>query len=169
MRRGNRGDLAGLTFGRNHVIERHHQDAQRHWIYRCEDTYDGSLHLVRDSELVPVERSLYKMARYRSRKEHKPFTITEADIHVPKFCPLLGMQLIPSRGQPSDGSPTLDCIDPARGYVTGNIWVISFLANTVKNCGDAEHHRQIAWGLMDRARGLEHWLAELQAPGAWPD
>lgn len=157
-----------MTFGRNHVLERQHQDAQRHWIYRCEDAYDGSLHLVRDSELVPVERSLCKMAKYRATKEGKPFAITEADIDVPKLCPLLGLELIPSRGQPNDGSPTLDCIDPAQGYVKDNVWTISFLANTIKNSGNAEDHRQIAWGLMDRARGIvQNWLAELQRGAAW--
>src|SRR5260370_5798599 len=107
MRRSNRGDLSGQTFGRNHVIERSHRTTQRHWVYLCRDVVDGSLHLVHDSDLIPTARALYQDAKSRAKKHGKLFTITEANIHIPKFCPILGIELIPSLGQPGDPSPTM--------------------------------------------------------------
>jgi hypothetical protein len=38
-----------------------------------------------------------------------------------------------SPGPLADNSPTLDRIDPARGYVPGNIAVLSALANRIKS------------------------------------
>ncbi len=144
MRRSNRGDLSGQVFGRNRVLARSHRTAQRHWYYKCQDIYDNSIHFVHDSDLVPLERSLYLNAKTRAKKKGVTFTITEADIQIPKFCPLLGLELIPSRGKPWDRSPTLDCIDNTRGYTPDNIWVVSFLGNTLKNAGTAEQHQEIA-------------------------
>ena len=150
MRRSNRGNLSGQTFGRNHVIERSHRTAQRHWLYRCRDIYDGTEHLVHDSDLIPLERSLFQDAKSRAKKNGRPFTIREEDIHIPKRCPILGIDLIPSRGQPWDASPTLDCIANEEGYEVGNTWVISFKANTLKNAGTVEQHRQIADAVEDK-------------------
>lgn len=42
------------------------------------------------------------------------------------------------RRGPSDNSPTLDRIIPRKGYVRGNIIVISFFANRVKNNATVE-------------------------------
>jgi hypothetical protein len=144
MRRSNRGNLSGQTFGRNHVIERSHRTAQRHWLYRCRDIYDGTEHLVHDSDLIPLERSLFQDAKSRAKKNGRLFAITEADIVIPDVCPILQIKLIPSRGQPWDQSPTLDAIANEQGYEPGNVWVISFLANTLKNAGTVEQHRKIA-------------------------
>jgi len=143
-RRQNRGDLSGQTFGRNFVVERHHPTAQRHWVYRCRDIFDGTEHLVHDSHLIPLERSLYQDAKSRAKKHGKLFTITEADIVIPERCPILQIKLVPSRGRPGEASPTLDAIANDQGYEVGNIWVISFLANTLKNAGTVEQHRKIA-------------------------
>jgi hypothetical protein len=34
-------------------------------------------------------------------------------------------------------SPSLDRIDPSKGYVKGNVWIVSHRGNTIKN--DATH------------------------------
>lgn len=39
-----------------------------------------------------------------------------------------------------DDLPTLDRIIPELGYIKGNVKVISWLANTIKSCGNAEQH-----------------------------
>jgi hypothetical protein len=142
--RPSHGDLSGHIYGRNIVLEPHHRDGQRHTIYLCRDLYDGSEHLVRDSELVPLEWALCAAARKRANHDGKRFSITEADIFIPPRCPILGMELRPSRGRPGDGSPTVDCIDNDAGYTPSNIWVISFRANMVKNAGTEEEHERIA-------------------------
>lgn len=67
--------------------------------------------------------------------------ICEDDIVIPTECPVLGIKLnlkIPNRGDRGDNlrnydSPSLDKIIPSLGYAKGNIWVISYRANTIKN------------------------------------
>jgi hypothetical protein len=145
------------------VLARHHRTPQRHWIYLCKDTIDETEHLVHDSDLIPLERSLYQDAKARAKKNGRPFTIHEEDIHIPERCPILGIKLIPSRGHPWNQSPTLDAIANEEGYVRGNIWVISFLANTLKNAGTVEQHRQIAkvveekeeWEILEMAKQMQ--------------
>jgi hypothetical protein len=43
-----------------------------------------------------------------------------------------------------DYSYSLDRVDNNKGYVPGNVAVISGRANKIKNCGSAAEHRRIA-------------------------
>lgn len=80
------------------------------------------------------EYNLYMHAKQRAKKEKIPLNISVEDIHIPKFCPLLGLRLEPCRGLgPNDTSPTLDKIKPHLGYTKGNVWVISNKANRAKS------------------------------------
>jgi hypothetical protein len=58
-------------------------------------------------------------------------------------CPILGIPLIISKGKLSDNSPSIDRIDPSKGYVPGNVVVISNRANVIKSYGTLEEHRKI--------------------------
>lgn len=58
-------------------------------------------------------------------------------------CPILGIPLIVSKGKQNDNSPSVDRIDPSKGYVPGNVVVISSRANTIKSYGTLEEHRRI--------------------------
>jgi hypothetical protein len=85
------------------------------------------------------EHYLHTLAKQRARSNGLEFTITIADVVIPATCPLLGIPLAfdVSSGKQGgkDNSPTLDRIDNARGYVPGNVRVISWRANRMK--GDA--------------------------------
>lgn len=85
-------------------------------------------------------------ARARARAAGVPFTITVADIVIPTHCPILGIPLVQALGRKggSDGSPSLDRVKPSRGYVQGNIIVISKRANRIKADATAEELRSIA-------------------------
>jgi hypothetical protein len=63
-------------------------------------------------------------AKYRAKQKGLDFNITKEDIVIPDICPLLGTPM---------KSPSLDRIDPTKGYIKGNVWVISNRANTLKN------------------------------------
>jgi hypothetical protein len=67
---------------------------------------------------------LWSRAKYRAKQKGREFTITKEDIVIPDICPLLGTPM---------KSPSLDRIDSSKGYVKGNVWVISNRANTLKN------------------------------------
>jgi hypothetical protein len=110
----------------------------------CADTIDGTEHFVHDSHLISTARSLFQDAKSRARKSGRPFTIREEDIVIPKFCPVLDIELIPARGQQWDQSPTLDAMNNEEGYVPGNVWVVSMRANRLKGDGSSQEHRAIA-------------------------
>lgn len=81
--------------------------------------------------------SMWVNAKQRARLRGLEFNLDLFDIEVPSHCPVLGIELrrgAPHRG-PSDNSPTLDRINLDRGYVRGNIKVISFRANRLKSNG----------------------------------
>jgi hypothetical protein len=71
-------------------------------------------------------------ARIRAKKANVPFSITEADIKYPKVCPILNLKLDTTPGSSTDTSPSLDRVVPSRGYVPGNIQIISNRANILK-------------------------------------
>lgn len=83
-------------------------------------------------------------AKKRALSKGVPFDIDNDYIRsiVPECCPVFGMPLEWSV-QRSDSigalpnSPSLDRIVPERGYVKGNVWIISHKANSIKN--DASH------------------------------
>lgn len=81
-------------------------------------------------------------ARYRAKAKNLPFDIDGEYLRsiAPSHCPVLGMPLEWSL-QRFNGflanSPSLDRIVPERGYVKGNVWIISYRANQIKS--DASH------------------------------
>lgn len=79
------------------------------------------------------ERYLFEVARKRANLKDMVFTISPADVVVPSHCPLLGIPLVPSENKISPGSPSLDRKDSMKGYVPGNVWVISHQANRMKS------------------------------------
>jgi hypothetical protein len=83
-------------------------------------------------------------AKKRAQRDGLPFDITLADLTIPEFCPVLGIKLVSSQGRPSDASPSLDKIRPERGYVRGNIAIISNRANRLKMNATAAELRAIA-------------------------
>jgi hypothetical protein len=52
---------------------------------------------------------------------------------APDKCPVFGFQLQSGSGKLHDASPTVDKIIPSKGYVPGNIQVLSHLANRMKS------------------------------------
>ena len=96
-------------------------------------------------------RKLLYAARRRATTRQIEFDLTEEDIVIPEYCPILGLKLQPVRGVTGrDSSPSLDRIDNSKGYVKGNVAVISFRANTLKNNATADELRAIA-NFMDEA------------------
>ena len=81
-----------------------------------------------------VEYRMLTRAKNRAKQSDIPFNLELTDIVIPEKCPLLG---IPIEIQPKKGyhpnSPSLDKIIPEKGYIKGNVWVISNRANTLKN------------------------------------
>ena len=72
------------------------------------------------------------------------FTIDFGDIEFPEYCPALGLKLNYFNESVADNSPSFDRIDPTKGYVKGNVVVISKRANTIKSNATPAELKRIA-------------------------
>lgn len=81
------------------------------------------------------EKHLINQVRHRCKKKGIPFNLEVEDIIIPSHCPVLGFPLKRAIGEKSNkyDSPSLDRIDPGKGYIKGNVMVISQRANVMKN------------------------------------
>lgn len=81
------------------------------------------------------EKKMLNTAKKRAKQKNVPFNINEEDVVVPSICPILGIPLERGLGKkvPQPNSPSLDRIVPEKGYVKGNVIVISQRANMIKS------------------------------------
>ena len=92
-------------------------------------------------------------SKSRARKKGFEHNIELDDIVIPETCPLLGIRLYKGSESVGPNSPTLDRIDSSQGYIKGNVWVISYRANTIKNDATIEELELIARGLRKKDEG----------------
>lgn len=76
---------------------------------------------------------LLNAAKKRSKDYNLEFNLELNDIILPEKCPILGIKLQFNIGKAEDNSYSIDRIDNTKGYIKGNIQIISFKANTIKN------------------------------------
>lgn len=89
-------------------------------------------------------RVLIYSARTRAKESGLRFSITEADLEKTEVCRLLEEPLDFSVSKKiSPNSPTIDRIDTRLGYVPGNVQVISYRANRIKNDATFEEFEKI--------------------------
>jgi hypothetical protein len=74
----------------------------------------------------------YATAKSRSKKNGVDFDIELSDLKIPDVCPVFGIPIYFVGGKRTDNSPSLDRKDNSKGYVKGNVHVISWLANCRK-------------------------------------
>lgn len=83
---------------------------------------------------------LWQSAKERARRHGILFTITPDDVRAAygSRCPVLGVQWDLTRTRGAPNAPSLDRLSPNRGYVPGNIAVISMQANKIKSDAHGE-------------------------------
>lgn len=87
---------------------------------------------------------LYYSAKQRAKKINVAFDLTPGDIVIPTHCPALEIELkdYTGSGKPdfskNHDAATIDRIDNSKGYVAGNIQVISKRANLLKKDGSVQ-------------------------------
>jgi hypothetical protein len=97
-----------------------------------------------DTDLYSVCRSKFRAKKSNSKKLGLPWTLTFGELDWPERCPILGVTLDYFAESRMETSPSFDRIDPALGYVAGNVRIVSWRANRIKNDGSASEHRLIA-------------------------
>jgi hypothetical protein len=87
------------------------------------------------------ERRLLHGAQKRSNLKGLEINIKLEDIIIPPTCIYLGIPL-------DSTNASLDRIDSTKGYIKGNIQVISALANRMKNDATIEELKAFATGVL---------------------
>lgn len=71
-------------------------------------------------------------AKTRAKNRGILCTITEDDFIIPETCAYLGIPIFHCKGNVRTNSPSLDEIVKGKGYIPGNVEVISYKANAMK-------------------------------------
>ena len=91
------------------------------------------------AQMNQSEKLVY-WARGRAREKDIPFDLAPEDVVIPNFCPVLGTPM---------ERPSLDRHDPERGYVKGNVVVISHRANQLKSNASPQE-AELIWKYLTR-------------------
>jgi len=78
-------------------------------------------------------RKMVAAAKIRAKKLNIPFDIDIKELTIPKICPVLGIEIKFTGNKRTANSPSLDRIIPEKGYVKGNVVIVSWRANQLKN------------------------------------
>ena len=95
------------------------------------------------SEPENVIRTLVNSARRRAKKSGVDFDINYKDLPMPAGCPVLGIPF-DSTNITTPNSPSIDRLDPNKGYVKGNVVIISHMANRIKSNATPNQIRAVA-------------------------
>lgn len=79
-----------------------------------------------------TKRIILYRAKTRAKKYSLDFNLGCEDIEIPEVCPALGIKIEWGQKGWSDNAPSLDRIDNTKGYIKGNVVVVSNRANLLK-------------------------------------
>ena len=120
----------------------HYNRAKRHYCGRsCQGNGNNvklgnNLHGLAGKGIKKDKRySIWCGAKKRAKQKNFYFDLQIEDIpEIPGVCPILGIEIkANTTHRPLDSSPSLDRIDSKKGYVKGNIQIISNRANRIKS------------------------------------
>lgn len=119
-----------------------HKDKEVYKAYQkkwAQDNKDKTRKYVKDYLERNPAKKMWKSSIQNAKTRGLDNTITDKDIIIPTHCPYLGIELtskVEKKNTPSTMS--LDRIDNTKGYIPGNIQVISNLANLMKSFATEE-------------------------------
>lgn len=101
----------------------------------CPDCKECHAEAGRQSKVRNPEWYVLKSVRDRAKVAGIEFSITEDDVFpMPEYCPVLGIKMDRSNiFKKRDHSPAVDRIDNTKGYIPGNVMVVSYKANRMKS------------------------------------
>lgn len=83
-------------------------------------------------------KQIYYQVKNRAKRKGIEFNLDLEDIIIPDLCPILNIPLYMGTKDDYENTPSLDRIDNKKGYIKGNIMVISKKANSMKNSATFE-------------------------------
>ncbi len=87
---------------------------------------------------VDAAKLLYKNIKSRCKRTGREFSIELEDIIIPEKCPVFGFELKREDKQTWMSAPSVDRIDSSKGYIKGNVTVVSRRANILKRDATVE-------------------------------
>jgi hypothetical protein len=144
----------------------HYKRSNKHYCSR--PCHANGNHLKRGNQVHGMAKStlnnkkndiryvMWCSASKRAKIKNIPFAILPTDIpEIPSLCPVLGIELKQSKDKYNlDASPSLDKIEPQKGYVLGNIRIISHKANKLKSNATVNELRLVLKDLEDLYENL---------------
>lgn len=117
------------------------------WAVRRSETAQKWQEKWGNKEKTPLYQS--QRAKFRAKKVNAmrvgySWDVVFGDIVWPTHCPILGIEIDYFAPYRVENSPSFDRINNDLGYIKGNIQILSWRANRIKNDGTAEEHRKIA-------------------------
>jgi t-SNARE complex subunit (syntaxin) len=109
---------------------------------KCSKTIQQTEKLNRDWK-VDAAKLLYKNIKSRCKRIGREFSIELDDIIIPKKCPVFGFDLKREDRETWMCAPSVDRIDSSKGYIKGNITVVSRRANILKRDATVEELEQL--------------------------
>lgn len=125
----------------DHTCPVHGKPTKREECRACNAAYMRSyLRKVRQDR---PDKALLERARKRARRRGIRYSLRRSDITMPTTCPVLGLPIV-TGGTRASTSPSLDRIDPRKGYLPGNVRVISDKANRLKGHRDLQSIQRLS-------------------------
>ena len=98
----------------------------------------------RRSAVYEAMRQKFRSKKHNNNDKYE-WNLNFGDLTFPTHCPILGIELdYFCEDKYKDNSPSFDRVDSSKGYITGNVMIVSWRANRIKNNGTAEEHQKIA-------------------------
>ena len=97
-----------------------------------------------DEDLYHAQRLKFAGKKANAKRCGWKWELSFGDLEWPTHCPILGIELDYFAEGRQENSPSFDQLDAGKGYIVGNVQIVSWRANRIKNNGTAEEHQRIA-------------------------
>ena len=102
------------------------------------------LHWMRSKRKEDPKWAILQNKKSNAKRAGIEFDIEIEDLDWPTHCPALGVELKYGGGRFDDATASIDRICPNKGYVKGNVQILSSLANRIKTNATAEQVMLVA-------------------------